>query len=375
MFVVCDLHAQLISDIHFTGKINNKYSVEVDLSFDSAGEVKGIYRYAGKNRFIDLSGKARSDGSIVLAESLDGNTGYWNGIMFSNDSIAGTWTSGDKKRTYPFYLVNKTDGNGLSLVYSGAEAKKWYYISNDSLWSSAHELNLHLKKDAPDTLYNGSVEVSGRFAFMTGGDQLVRDRINRTLMNDYFDVEVGTSLPPLFDSRFISDCARKHIDSIASWEVTFDHNDDGSVNIAPVDANETYQADVKWNCGGLICIEVLREAFYGGHDELSRHTYCFDCHTGAIITLDNLFVHGYQAPLKELTLKETQSSVETDHALCVLDSDTLIPVGNFCLTTNGCQFYFHHYWSIDCEYSEAELEWSQIEKWIDPKGPLGWMKN
>jgi len=90
----------------YVGKIDGKLDVEMVLVNWGDGFLSGRYWYTSKNKPIELSGELQpNDNSFEIVEFSNGVEGAkFVGAFHSPDSLTGTWTSKDGKRTLPFYL-------------------------------------------------------------------------------------------------------------------------------------------------------------------------------------------------------------------------------------------------------------------------------
>lgn len=99
-----------LKETSYSGKINNKYSIESNLKFDdSLNKVYGTYKYSGKKDEINVSGRVGQDGSFKMEESANGvHTGSFTG-KFSPDktTATGTWSTADGKKSMPFSIKVK----------------------------------------------------------------------------------------------------------------------------------------------------------------------------------------------------------------------------------------------------------------------------
>lgn len=93
----------------FEGQIDGKKKLDINLNFlvllDST--IVGSYYYKPKSGSLKLVGQLNRDNSFDLVErdKQEKITGFFKGTLSDNFETAdGTWTSGDKKRTYKFSI-------------------------------------------------------------------------------------------------------------------------------------------------------------------------------------------------------------------------------------------------------------------------------
>ncbi|MBI5917219.1 MAG: hypothetical protein HY842_17750 [Bacteroidetes bacterium] len=89
----------------YQGTLDGKLPVEMVLVNWGDGFLSGRYWYTAKNKPIELSGELKPDLSFEITEYSKGKeNGKFLGTFFSPDSLTGTWTSANGKRTMPFGL-------------------------------------------------------------------------------------------------------------------------------------------------------------------------------------------------------------------------------------------------------------------------------
>ncbi len=96
---------------HYTGVIGGKYKFLMNLNFDS-DSIHGQYRYYSQKDFLDVEGKIDENTREFSAEesyfdyskSKREFTGSFQGVQ-NGDSVKGTWSSADKKKTFNFVLA------------------------------------------------------------------------------------------------------------------------------------------------------------------------------------------------------------------------------------------------------------------------------
>lgn len=104
-------------NVYIFGKINGKWPFSLAVRVTKDGIVTGYYYYDSKRVKIDLSGTWRN-GVLRLTEQVNGkktgafefmlaSDGTSRGVFFSglDDMLAGEWTSGDGKKSYPVELT------------------------------------------------------------------------------------------------------------------------------------------------------------------------------------------------------------------------------------------------------------------------------
>jgi hypothetical protein len=97
--------------VGMSGHLGSKLAVRAQLQRDG-GTLKGFYRYATSTEDMSVAGTIDAHtGIFSIAESSPKGqvTGHWEGAFLSPKVAAGTWLSGDRKRSMPFTLTASVD--------------------------------------------------------------------------------------------------------------------------------------------------------------------------------------------------------------------------------------------------------------------------
>ncbi len=90
---------------HYTGTINGKYEIVMDLHFVGGGKVTGSYYYKSKKSPISLEGEVNEGGLLMLEEKVNGEvTGSFTG-KFDETEYSGLWVSPDGSKEMPFKVT------------------------------------------------------------------------------------------------------------------------------------------------------------------------------------------------------------------------------------------------------------------------------
>jgi|GEM_PF-5172894 len=111
-------------DKTFSGTINNKYKIEVNLSNENS-TLRGSYFYIGKNSKLILSGQIQADGAFVIEELAQGElTGKFVGRLTGNTGT-GTWMNKSNTSSLPFEFSEKfSDKDAFLTTSEGLRYKK-----------------------------------------------------------------------------------------------------------------------------------------------------------------------------------------------------------------------------------------------------------
>ncbi len=343
--------AQEFTFSHLSGMLGGKYKVEMEFTRRS-DTVSGSYRYIGKKDVLTISGKVKGQ-TMTLTEFSGGKTGEWQGTLGNDGSYSGTWTSADGKRKLPFslYIDNKT-GASFSSWMGRADTTYVYDYQGTSV-----------------TLGSCSVEISG---IWIPGKSPLADSVNHVLVY-FFEGK------PLFSDNGNADALADSILLRESGDLgtppDIDPETGEVITYSGNQYNYVSSTTVTWNLAGIFGTCTHAYGYSGGaHGWYSTGYNNFDVQTGRQITLDDIFLAGYAKPLQQIV----DSTLRNDNEYGGCFWGEAIPLNNnFKLTNEGITFFYNTYEIAPyvCGAFETLIFWEDVYKWIDPKGPMGWVKN
>lgn len=115
-------------------------------------------------------------------------------------------------------------------------------------------------------------------------------------------------------------------------------------------------------CNRYISYFTMHEEYYGGaHPNTYISIVNFDPETGEQVTLDDIFIEGYEAPLTQLLLAELMENVQAntmdelrEKGFLFLDAEMFVPK-NFFPEENGITFLYNRYDIAPYAYGEITL--------------------
>jgi hypothetical protein len=368
------LMAKRISFSHYEGKINDKYAVEVQLSWDTTNNLNGSYHYIGKIEFIYLKGNISSDSVVKLTE----NGASWNGKMKSDGSIAGTWKSDDGKKTFPFLLAKKSDATGVCLEYFAGESIANYYFSNNKMWSVKEPVNLEDTGDKPnDTISLGSETIGWDYYYVNGGNKNVRNKIDSVLLPAYFLRYKNRASDALITNAQANLATKDYMDTVSGEDLGVEYDSlNNPFTWNSNGANDNRWSNVVWDAMGVLCVSVEDESYTGGaHPNTYVGYYNFDCKTGNVIKLNDIFLPGYQKVLLKKLQAFKLENTDNGAGDCIY-ADTIPLTENFYLTDQGITFFYNQYEIAPyvCGTFEFQIDWADIQNLINPKGSMAWVR-
>jgi hypothetical protein len=319
-----------------------KYKTEMTLRLFNAGkEVSGFYQYDGKQAWLRLSGTSTDGINLVLHEfpQEEGNTdhespastGTFTGQLSKENVFTGKWVASNGKSTLDFELHSECGTEGVCF-----EEKE---ITVDSTLNP-----------------EGGIGVSARVNWLesNSGNKNLDFFLDTFIFNRFiYRRELNDRKPGHPDYRAIAD-------SFVVENLNFDSRMELSEG-----------CDVFWNGHGILCLESGFWEYTGGaHGNGYVQYNCFDLHSGKLLTTDDIFKKGYEEPLR---LKAVE---HLDREVSFIERDSLELNGNFYLTPVGIGFFYNPY-EISAYMTGtpiAFIPWKEMEQWIDPKGPMAWVK-
>jgi len=180
-------HSSLLRDIetsqskfekgyyNYQGNINNNIPVQMSI-YPLGNDIVGSYFYEKQKKEIELKGKAGENMMILFEYNDTGkNTGIFQGTMETVDRIAGTWTSPDGKKSYPFALALKS-------ILPGVEYGKRYGVteSDQEVEDFLNEIQGYIlsgnkAKLAEQIVYPIYVKVDGEVTKLHNDDDFIQN--------------------------------------------------------------------------------------------------------------------------------------------------------------------------------------------------------
>lgn len=339
LIVSSSLFAQ--SQINYYSGTIGTYSVEMNLQFDSSvTNVSGFYRYIGKASWLGLKGTVNTGKTCRIEEfpmqqnePSGTSTGTFEGSFNASGAFTGQWKNTDGKKSFPFSLVKNCGTNGLCF-----------------------QLGTHSA-----TVHNGDQSASSEINYMSvsGGNAALKTMLdtfifNRLFYDEMYGDSLGKSFVPLFPQY--DTIADRYVRMNASNEWSMDWN---------------AGSELVWNGSGVLCIDNYNWEHSGGAHGVGFSGYnCFNLETGKLITEDDIFLDGYEEPLRLKAIEHL------DAEGLFIERDSLQLNGNFFITPEGIGYFYNSY-EISCYACGTPgtfIPWKELDKWIDPNGPMGWVK-
>jgi hypothetical protein len=315
-----------------------KYKSGMTLRVDPSGKnISGFYQYDGKKSWLQLGGVSY-DGEIFnleerpyhLNEPADQPTGKFSGRLLKDNSFSGIWESADKKTLLDFSFHMGSIVEGMSFI--SGEIKK-------------------------DTVYENNIGVSADIGFLksNAGNSAVGFLLDTFIYHRLFYHDMfADSLQPVFPdySAIPTNFINSHLNSEFQWDWNAG-------------------CDVEWEGHGILCLSNGSWEYSGGaHGNGYEEYNCFDLRSGKRLTTDDIFVKGYEEPLRLKAVKHLSQDPD------FISRDSLKLNGNFFLTPEGIGFFYNSY-EITAYVNGTPvtfIPWKEISEWIDPEGPMGWVK-
>lgn len=142
--------------------------------------------------------------------------------------------------------------------------------------------------------------------------------------------------------------------------------------------------DILYQNEGFISLATTVFNYTGGAHPNNNQLYkSYDLQTGAALSLEDLFIEGYQNSLNQSAeiefrmQKEIPPSNSLESAGYWFEDDRFVLNENFAIINRSLIFYYNPYeigpYSLGA--TELELKLSDFADLIDPNGPIGYLKN
>jgi hypothetical protein len=337
------LAAQTGSIIFLRGTVG-KYKAQMTLRmYNSGKEISGFYQYEGKQAWLRLSGTSADGINLVLREfpqddsntDSPASTGIFTGQLSKENVFTGKWTSANEQPALDFKLHAECGTEGVCF--------------------GVKEIKIDTTMN-PEGLQEGRNSVTAHVSWMesNSGNKKLDFLLDTFIFGQfYYRGELQGQKPVFQDYNAIADSfVVSYIGSESRMELS-----EG--------------CDVIWNGHGVLCLESGFWEYTGGAHGYGAVQYsCFDLHTGKQLTTGDIFKKGYEEPLR---LKAVE---HLDRDPSYMSRDSLQLNGNFYVTPAGIVFFYNMYeiTAYVVGTPVAFIPWNEIDQWIDPQGPMAWVK-
>jgi len=324
----------------------DKYPVVMDLLvMDST--CSGWYYYEKHGIPIRIAGTRNNSGIELREEDSKGNiTGTFRGSI-GNDGFNGTWTG----------------SNGYPLPFS---------IREDYSRGS-----VKMKPEAFTNHYEVKPEMGHEYAFSYLLLEDVSKTVRDSVYSNLYGVKPGGKDPEAALKKLIKNDLDSALADYKS-EVQLAIED---TSLSSYMFNWSYSTFLEpvFNERDLLSIAYNSYMYTGGaHGMYGTSNYVFDTKTGRAITLDKIFLPGYDAKLTKLLEQQFRKDNEVAAGQSLSDFGLFVekiePTENFFIAKNGIGFTYVPY-EIG-PYAAGQIEiivpYTLLNELINPKGPVGW---
>lgn len=325
---------------YYRGMVGDK-EIEMTLfDCDTNDVLIGYQHVIGENTTTVLHGTGgEGDMELYQLEPLEGwhtydTIGVYRGGYYPRKYLPGNWISADAKDTLSYSFQPGKSTQGASLTLDEDTAYRYF------------------KNPAGDTFYAMVSEIG--YVKMYGGKA---EAINKTMFN-YVRPD-DTVAYPNYDQ--LADSWREFSYNISDTDFIFDY---GYLKTENLDAS----CGINWNGSGVLCINFSYYEYTGGeHGSSGEQSYCFNLKSGNQLSLDDIFLNGYDTVLNHLT----DSILGGESYL-----DSVNFNDDFCVSPEGISFNYDPYEIASYAGGSffAFIPWSRVNAWIDPKGPMNWVR-
>lgn len=324
---------------YYRGTVGGK-EIEMTLfDCDTNDVLIGYQHVIGENRTTVLHGTGDHGDMVVYQlqpkevwHTYD-TLGVYRGGYYPRKYLPGNWISADGKDTLSYSFHPGKSNQGGSFTLDSDTAYRYF------------------RNHAGDTFYALICEVG--YVKMWDGKSAA---INKAMFN--YIRPHDTVVYPNYDR--LAD----------SWFYNYDFSDSDVVYDPGYPREEDLHTScgVIWNGSGVVCMDFSYYEYTGGaHGNSGGQSYCFNLKSGKQITLNDIFLNGYDTILNHLT--DSILGGESD-----LDSVNFND--DFSVSPEGISFNYDPYEIASYAGGSffAFIPWSRLNPWIDPKGPMAWVK-
>ncbi len=359
LFPAVSTHGATAEAFYYAGTIG-KMNVEMTLwTNDTSNTLTGFYHYVNRRGHFGVYGQRTENGNFFLEEFAiaperfpPDTTGTFFGKLAAT-SLEGTWTSAGGKRKLPFRLWRACGMNGVDLLVKE--------VVHDSAL-----INMH-----GDTV--GGVRCVLETMRVACTDPSIAQKINSSVfhnlsMSGYAEDSTRVYRSPADMDRLACHCVTYSCGLLTGYEAI-------DSMYRSRDQFWTFDAacNVTWNGNGVLSVSFRYTQNSGGEDASGAVNRSYDLATGDSLTLEDIFIPGYRLALSKAAYRHYSNELAAED-----DSDTsMIPPGfsNFYVTPYGIELYYGYtFHNTNPGPADASIPWNEIAIWVDPKGPMGWVK-
>jgi hypothetical protein len=306
---------------HYTGKIGKDLAITADLCFENDSAITGYYYYDKFGIPIRLQGTVLSDKSFLIYEMNKDfeKTAEIKTALMKDGKVKGTFNKLKTKKKYKISLSNTSADGAVSLQGYTLQEKQKLFNSETS-----PECKIKFSMLLPNENEN----------------KLIYDSLTRIVNHGFFSI-----IPPGDPAQKLSMCA----DSV--FKAYRDANPDTSSSAQYFYMlSWDYISEVKviHNSHNLLSLEFSVYYYTGGaHGGYGAVYKNADITTGKTILLQDIFITGFDKPLKKELNKNLRDLYELKPGDKLTDlgywDDSVDVPDNFYLTTKGIGFFFNPY--------------------------------
>jgi hypothetical protein len=321
---------------HFKGKIKNKYSISLDLNFNS-NDISGTMYYDKIGKYIKIKGKCYKKDSVFMQGYINDTTvsDVFRGKFYSH-KIRGLWYNAKKTVKYNFFLQN-TDENCV-LVHN------FSFDTDDSV---------KYGNDYAHFTYKVDLNYPAAFPFAQKDKKIIEE---------------------IYGIKEISELHKKIRDTINllehNWKADLYENLQDSLPVFAASYDYSDESSIIFNQNCLFSYEENYYQYTGGAHGLTGIFFCnFDLKTGKelafydIFTCDsNMFLHKFIVPnLKKYTLENCEDSLKN---LMIWDS---VPFPDYWYISDTSINFFYNEYSVlpyVCGTQDIAISYKKLKPYL-----------
>ena len=328
--------------------------------------LSGFYYYTRVGEPIYLSGTIR-DSKVALSEVVDDSvTGKFSGAITPDFSeLKGEWKGNGK--TFPFAMKYDLPAGSAEL---GVVNNNFTYV-----W----------RRNSIGTEIGATLE--GSFCYIKSlQDAEAMRKMNQILLETQIspglsDEQLRNRVVAMLEESFNS-LRQEYDTTVVSFASA---NDSVLLEESPsmFQWDQQYNWEVLFNESYLLTIRALYYEYTGGaHGNYGYANLVLDMKDGRQLSLEDLFVPGYENQLKQLALAELKRQYKASTIEDLSDQGFFLENGfeltdNFFIQKNGIGFTYNPYEIAAYALGAIDIlvPWPSLQTLIRPDGPLAWARS
>lgn len=349
---------------HFSGSLDTNMFVSLDLISENK-KISGFYYYyfsiPGQfqsfqyGKTIPLEGLLEGT-KLSLNEYGDKSSGF-TGIIDKDWNITGTWNRREYEDPIKFQLTEDYSNHSIPL--------KTYYLSRKQ--------KIKTEDNSIEKVPTATVEISMLYP-ANSIDNALKDTLDLMITNFMYNQPERIQSPELLMENIVFDFFESYSEATDGIE--------GIQHFASFNWEKNLKMSVKYNEQNILSLSFEKYGYTGGaHGIMIKNYEVLDITSKKHLTLEDIFIEGYQASLEKLLEKKLRklNGILADETL--RDAGFLVDKievsDNFYVNNDGLGFYYNVYRIAPYAAGPTEIfiPFYDLRTILKPDHPFSWVKN